>query len=387
MSILSDFFLYNQIDSYIDTDIDDTSEEIIVKCNILDEELKYEKIIEIIEIISESLKTEIVINNEELFKILKILIKNAIPILTEYKNIVDIEIDINEQLIIIGDTHGQKDLLEILERNKKPSKQNKYLLLGDYIDRGHYSVENCLLLLCNIILYKENFITLRGNHETRTIYEYYGFLAEVHQKFKINIRETFDLFDQFFISIPLASIISNKYDDKKIFACHGGPAFLQDNQTPATIEDVNNIDRFIINLVDPLMINILWSDPNEYIKININSSRGSGIFFSENKLKEALDILKCTELIRAHELCNGYEQKIKLCNTIFSARKYANHYKNPGGFMILNDKLDKEIIIYNEFEKINSNIIDDNDNDSDSDTIYGDFHDEIDIIYEDLDNN
>ena len=60
--------------------------------------------------------------------------------------------------------------------------------------------------------------------------------------------------------------------------------------------------------------------------------------------------------------------------------------------MILNDKLEKEIIIYDNFENINSNIINeiiinDNDDDSDTDTIFGDFNNEIEIIYEDIDIN
>ena len=336
-------------------DISESSDSSDSSENISDNNLTSEQIFIIINKISISLKTNILLEGYELYNMLKILIDNAIPILSEYKNIVEIEIPKDGKIIIIGDTHGQKDLLALLEKNEKPSVNNKYLFLGDYVDRGNYSVENCLLLLCYINLYKENCITLRGNHECKYIYMVYGLFTEIQNKFNgLYIYKILELFDKFFSSLPLASIISNQNNDIKYFACHGGPAFI-DRQTPATIDDINKINRFVIDPKDLLLLDILWSDPNEYITDNIESERGSGTFYSEIKLKEALTILGCNEIFRAHELCDGYMQKIKLCNTVFSCKNYAEVNINFGGFVILNDKLEKQIIIYDNLDDIDVN--------------------------------
>jgi len=54
--------------------------------------------------------------------------------------------------------------------------------MGDYVDRGSFSVEVILLLLTMKINFKANMIMLRGNHESRTMSLNFDFKKQVEYK-------------------------------------------------------------------------------------------------------------------------------------------------------------------------------------------------------------
>lgn len=65
--------------------------------------------------------------------------------------------------------HGQyTDLMRLFQMSGFPPSSN-FLFLGDYVDRGMYSLETILLLLCFKIKFPENFFLLRGNHESADV--------------------------------------------------------------------------------------------------------------------------------------------------------------------------------------------------------------------------
>lgn len=214
---------------------------------------------------------------------------------------------------LVGDIHGQfHDLLEIFKVGGSPPDTN-YLFLGDYVDRGYYSVETISLLIALKLRYPERVSLIRGNHESRTITTNYGFYTEVLNKYNGSLKvwqHITDLFDY----LPLGATI-----DGKIFATHGGlsPSCQQ-------LDQIRAIDRFKEVPHDGIMADLVWSDPDPEILDFKLSPRGAGYLFGYDVMRKFNHDNDLAQLVRAHQLCNeGFVSYWHgMCLTIWSAPNY-----------------------------------------------------------------
>ena len=109
---------------------------------------------------------------------------------------------------VCGDIHGQfYDLMELFKIGGETPDTN-YLFMGDYVDRGYYSVESVSLLVCLKVRFPSRIFLTRGNHESRQITQVYGFYDECMRKYgNSNVWKYFtDLFDY----LPLTAVVENQ---------------------------------------------------------------------------------------------------------------------------------------------------------------------------------
>ncbi len=227
-----------------------------------------------------------------------------------------------DDVIIIGDLHGDLDALEtILRKSKFFDKYSLTIIfLGDYGDRGIESVEVYNIILNLKVRFFDRIILLRGNHEypelpfmphdlPLMLYEKFGSKADmIYNALKI-------LFSKLYHTIIL---------NKEYLILHGGAPI-----------DINSKDDFV-NRKDELMEQILWNDPREEIRGYLPSLRGYGYYFGRDITINALKVTDTSILVRAHEECNGYKINHNgLVLTIFSTKSV---YGNRCGAYLRIDK-------------------------------------------------
>lgn len=255
----------------------------------------------------------------------KELTAKAKEVLANEKNVQPVHCPVT----ICGDVHGQYcDLLELFRIGGKPPETN-YLFMGDYVDRGYYSVRTVTLLMALKVRYKERITMTRGNHESRQITQVYGFYDECLRIYgNANVWKYFtDLFDY----LPLTALV-----EKQIFCLHGGLS--------PSIDTLNNImdqDRVQEVPHEGPVCDLLWSDPDDRCGWGI-SPRGAGYTFGQDISEQFNHNNGLTLVSRAHQLVmEGYNWcHEKNVVTIFSAPNYCYRCGNQAAIMEIDEHLE-----------------------------------------------
>ena len=165
--------------------------------------------------------------------------------------------------------------------------RTNYLFMGDFVDRGFYSVETFLLLLALKVRYPDRITLIRGNHESRQITQVYGFYDECLRKYgSVNVwRYCTEIFDY----LPLAALI-----DEQTFCVHGGLS-----PSIETLDQIKTIDRKQEVPHEGPMCDLMWSDPEEMSGWSI-SPRGAGYLFGKKKVDEFNHKNNLDLIARAH---------------------------------------------------------------------------------------
>lgn len=234
---------------------------------------------------------------------------------------------------VCGDIHGQwHDLME-LYRIGGSAPDTNYLFMGDYVDRGYYSVETVSMLVCLKVRYPDRVYILRGNHESRQITQVYGFYDECVRKYgSANVWKLFtDLFDYF----PLTALVENH-----IFCLHGGLSPSID-----TLDHIRQLDRVQEVPHEGPMCDLLWSDPDERSGWGI-SPRGAGFTFGQDISEQFNHKNGLTLVSRAHQLVmDGYNWSHEMnVVTIFSAPNYCYRCGNQAAIMEVDEFLNKNFL-------------------------------------------
>ena len=241
---------------------------------------------------------------------------------------------------IFGSINGQyNDLMRYFSLFGRPSELKgdiecvDYLFLGNFTNRGAFSLETVCLLLALKVKYNGHFHLLRGNQEDLEISKLYGLAEECKEKLKEDINQPNSIFNQLcnlFEYLPLAAIVNNQ-----IFCCHNGIS-----KSGLFLNEIQRLKFPIKVKTCQIAKDLLWNTPN--INDNISFNKLLPIEykpeqFNANTLDNFLKSNKLKMIIRSHDVCqkgisNCFGDRVL---TIFSSTNYCGVYQNAGALIFI----------------------------------------------------
>jgi diadenosine tetraphosphatase ApaH/serine/threonine PP2A family protein phosphatase len=178
-------------------------------------------------------------------------------------------------ITVCGDIHGQMlDLFQLFKVAGEDIANDRYLFMGDYVDRGYSSIETFVYLVFLKLKFPGRVFLLRGNHESRVPNQQYGLYNDCmrlygHVGIWNHMNEIFDC-------LPIAAVI-----DSQIFCVHGGLS-----PEMGLIEHLIPEERQK-DIEGGMIADLTWSDPGEVAKF-APSPRGIGRLFGPEQTRSFL---------------------------------------------------------------------------------------------------
>jgi protein phosphatase len=252
----------------------------------------------------------------------------------------DVVMDLRAPFYVVGDIHGNIfDLLRILI-HASPPPRSRFLFLGDYVDRGEYSIEVVTLLFSLVVSFPDHVFVIRGNHEFENMNSTYGFSSEVTTQYPT--KRLYEVFNDVFQWMPLVAILNDQ-----IFCVHGGIS-----PHAKSVAQLRKIKRPLPSYNVEVVADLVWSDPSQDCKTFDDSARGLGVQFGAKTLKEFLDLFKMRLMLRAHQCVHtGIARFGDMLYTIFSCSRYEGQ-ANRCGLMFIDQHLQMELFSLPPFDHI-----------------------------------
>ncbi|AEO71117.1 4dabef3c-9571-48c9-8a34-f1d90c0999c6 [Thermothielavioides terrestris] len=216
------------------------------------------------------------------------------------------------------------------------SAETRFVFLGDFVDRGYFSLETFTLLMCLKAKYPDRIVLVRGNHESRQITQVYGFYEECQQKY--GNASVWKACCQVFDFLVLAAIV-----DGTVLCVHGGLS-----PEIRTIDQIRVVARAQEIPHEGAFCDLVWSDPED-IETWAVSPRGAGWLFGHKVATEFNHVNGLTTIARAHQLVNeGYKFHFpeKSVVTVWSAPNYCYRCGNVASIMTVDTALRTKFAIF-----------------------------------------
>ena len=239
-----------------------------------------------------------------------------------------------------GSKGGNAEIsLSLADRSQSKPAGNgmqNFVFLGDFVDRGYFSLETFTLLMCLKAKYPDRVTLVRGNHESRQITQVYGFYEECQQKY--GNASVWKSCCQVFDFLALAAIV-----DGKVLCVHGGLS-----PEIRTIDQVRVVARAQEIPHEGAFCDLVWSDPED-VETWAISPRGAGWLFGDKVSTEFNHVNGLSLIARAHQLVNeGYKYHFndKDVVTVWSAPNYCYRCGNVASIMNLDETLEPQFTIF-----------------------------------------